>query len=1056
MKFARITLLSGPTASGKTAAVLDALRAPRQGRAIVLVPSRVQQQYVRARLVDLPRTRVHQFFSLSQLIVRSAGIACADLSDTARVLLLRTVLRDLAAAGRLPIFGGVAHKPGFVATVGTLLAEAQQAALTPQLLTLAGVTPYDAELGTIYAAYLAAQERLGLADSARRLALASAALAAGDVALRGLALLVVDGFDQFTPLQLQLLAALSHQAGRTLITLTGGAEDRPAYWRFARTLRDVQQHLAIDEHRVLAGQASTALAPALAQIQRFLFDLDPPAPVDAGGALTLIEAADREREVRAALRHVRQLCAAGVDPQQVALLFRDGALYAPLLREIAAEYELPLALYEGLPLELTPLAIALLNLLRLPLEDYPRRALVETWRRMDQWQPSLVADLTVVDAPIPFALYAGLLERAARAAGITLGLERLRSQLQRLSAPAGLPDGATPIPADAPFSALFALAHDDAPDPSDGAVLTPAQATLTLRLLDAFVAWLTPPERAPLAEYLAWLRAKLGDWRGESVAGADDSAAAPDRPWLRLMALLDELDQAATLLNEPPIPYSVFVAELGAALSAARYGRDAPGPGRVTALSVLAARGLCFDHVLVLGLADGEFPLRLPEPPIYSRRERALLAERGVRLPAPDPADERSLFYETVARARCSLVLTRTYLDESGNPLPASPYLAAVRALVQPESIVVRRVQAGSVPTLAEAASPQEQLVALMVMGSPPTPELPAATLRLYAHVQRACEIERQRESNAPYGPYEGVMSDAALLEQLGTLFGPDHHWSVTQFNDYITCPFRFAAAHVLGLRRRDEPEEGLGRNRRGLIYHAILAEAGQRWRELRYPHSADYEEAILAALTSAAAAVFARAATDFGIEPGVFWDWEKADIQQRLVQALRRVLRAGDEWVAFRPVLVEVAFGGSHAPLELPTAAGLIRVQGRVDRVDRREDGALALIDYKSNSTPRPLEEALEGYDLQLAVYLLAVEQRIAPGQRVERAAFLHLGSGRRSAAITTGEREQVLATLRTRVAEVVLGVRAGNFAVRPRDKCPPACTFQHICRLNLRKRDA
>jgi hypothetical protein len=28
-------------------------------------------------------------------------------------------------------------------------------------------------------------------------------------------------------------------------------------------------------------------------------------------------------------------------------------------------------------------------------------------------------------------------------------------------------------------------------------------------------------------------------------------------------------------------------------------------------------------------------------------------------------------------------------------------------------------------------------------------------------------------------------------------------------------------------------------------------------------------------------------------------------------------------------------------------------------------------------------------------------------------------------------------------------------DFAVRPRDDCPPACTFQTICRRNFAKRD-
>jgi hypothetical protein len=94
----------------------------------------------------------------------------------------------------------------------------------------------------------------------------------------------------------------------------------------------------------------------------------------------------------------------------------------------------------------------------------------------------------------------------------------------------------------------------------------------------------------------------------------------------------------------------------------------------------------------------------------------------------------------------------------------------------------------------------------------------------------------------------------------------------------------------------------------------------------------------------------------------------------------------------------------------------------------------------------------------VQLAIYLLAVEQVIAQatGQRVERAAFLHLGSGKLSKALTDAEREEALNAMHERVAEVVQGVGSGNFAVHPRDDCAPNCAFAGICRLHRPRRDA
>ncbi|MCG8346298.1 MAG: exodeoxyribonuclease V subunit gamma [Chloroflexales bacterium] len=1063
----RCHVLIGPAASGKTATALDALRALNGAHGLLLVPSRLQQHHLKARLADVSRVGVYQFYRLARLILRRARIQVDDINDTARVMLIRATLRELAAEDCLPCFARVAHKPGFIAMISDILAEAQQAELTPQALAAAEITPYDAELGTIYAAYLAAQERLGLADAAQRLALARNALRSNPRLFSAIALLVVDGFDQVTPLQLSLLAGLAQQVQRSLITLTGANTERLAHRRFRRTLAQLQSRLALAASDISVVQPLSAPFPApvpvLAYIEQRLFNLDVPAPIVAAGALAVIEAADREREVRAALRQVRRLLSAGVVPEQVALIFREGAAYVPLLREIAAEYGLPLALYTGLPLAEAPQALTLQTLLRLPLDDYPRRALVETWRTISSLQVEYDG-LSRADQPeaellpspqsttLDLAQSASMLDQVARSAGIAAGLERFRRQLQLLTE-------AEPPSAE----------EDDW-----GATVSPVAAADLLRLLDAFVVLLMPPERATMAEYVAWTKQKLtdcnpvlsvlqsGDATLQTDVSLDDDIHSTIRALKRVEAVLDDLAQAATLVDAAPIRYSAFVAELSAALATARYARDEPGAGRVAVFPVLAARGLYFDHVVLLGMADGEFPLRLPEPLFYSRRERMLLAGRGIALPPPDPADERSLFYEAITRARRSLTLTRTYLDESGNPLPRSPYLAALLDLVGAESVPVQRIRAGSIPALTEAASPQEALIGFMegevTTGANKISHEAIRDVRLLQHVRHACAVERVREATGAYGPFDGRIDDAALATELAQHFGAQYRWSVTRLNDYITCPFRFFAAHVLSLARYSDPEEGLDRAGRGRVYHKILAEAGKRWRLMEQPYSADHAPAILDALQSAADTILADAPQRFVFEPGQFWDWEQADIRRRLTRALRRVLQEGDDWAGFKPAGIEQGFGlrAGQAPLRLTTSLGTVLVVGRVDRVDQREDKALALLDYKSGATPRRFEETLQGRDVQLAIYLLATEQLLAPGQRVERAAFLHLSSGKRSRAVTDKERDQVLAAMTKRVAETVQGVRDGDFAVRPRDECPPNCTFQHICRLNLRKRDA
>lgn len=1031
------TILLAPAAAGKTTAVLAALAAPRRGWAYLVVPSGLHRDRLMPQLADVPRVRVAQLSRLASNILRRGGVRLNVAHLGLRARLLRAELLRLAHSGALSHFAAVAHKPGFAVELLRLIDELQAAELDPAALAAAAVSPYDADLAAIYAAYRARLTRLNYVDEAGLLACTRDLLRTDTRLARSIALLVVDGFDQLTPLQLSLLQTLAAQVRYTLITLTGSPQPRTAHRRFTRTLAALQSAFPGAQISWLP-DTSRLTAPALVHIEARLFELEPAAPIDAGAAIRLINAPDRERELRAALRHVRHLLSKGIAAEQVALIYRSGESYLPLMREIADEYELPLAFNTGRTLAEAPPVIALLQLLSLPLADYPRRALVESWRNLASLDP---ACLEATGPLLPnFGVAAQLLDQATRAAGLAGGLDRLRTCLQAI--------------VDAELPAADDLA---------GPVLSAAQARSLIALLDAFAVWLSPPPIASLPEYIDWLSIRL-DLKGSEVEeGAQDPpalfAALPFSPTqlTRLQLLLEELLNDAILLVEPPLTYAAFVAELGAQAAAAHYGHQAPQPGKVAVLDALSSRGSAFDHVLLLGLVEGEFPASLPALPFYTRRERALLASRGLPLPPPDPADERSLFYEVVTRARLSLTLSYTRLDESGNPLLPSPYLRDLLDLFIPQSVPTREIRAGSPPDLEDAVSLQEQLIAAMehhasdFQSSALNPQSSA----LAAHVAHACAVERTRESPDPCGPYEGLLDDPRVSAALAAHFGPQHRWSVTQVNDYTTCPFRFLAAHVLHLESRSDPEEGLAQVGRGRLYHAILARAGERWARRQIPAAAEHEAVILEDLAAAAAEVLDAAPTTYGFVPGPFWAWEQEEVQRLLARALHRTLRDPGDWDGFRPAGVEQSFGmGAGAPaLRVSTDAGEALIIGRIDRIDQDAAGNLALIDYKSGGSPRPLDETLNGRDIQLTIYILATEQLLAPNQQVTRAAFFHLGSGRRSRALTNDERPQAEAALRERLGAALEGTRGGRFVVQPSGDCPPTCAYAVICRLNKQK---
>lgn len=1040
---------------------------------MLILPERTQRDDMHAQLAQAGELDRRTVLTLEQFVrrfVADAHLPDIPIGAIARALQIRATVRELCANGQLPTLHPVALKPGMLANLSHLLHDLASSQTDPAALAHAALFAYDSELSALAQAYTARLQAQGLADDDRLLALATNMVAAHPRLVQHLELVILDSFDQFTPAQIALLLALARHGIRILITLTGEMQPRPALVRFERTRTTLMDACAA---ATIACAVEHLPAPDLTpddpvqHLRAHLFALTPPAPIAAEGFLTCISAADREREVRAVLRHVAAWLAQGMPADQIGIVVRQsGTVYTALLREVAREYGLPLHIVAGRPLLELPAFVARMNLLRLPLERWHPASVAEVWRSIaDGRIPFDVLPPTCQILPAPLTSYeqlASLLDRLVWLHG-TNSMAHAERVLHELATQAAtVPDPAA--------SADTADTDEDEDRPERNLALNPAQATALLAVLAAFQAWLQPHPHAGYAARIQWAIARtVTPLDLDSLSDAERQAwqqqlRADDPALYAWYTSLMQLSEAAELAEEPDPDYRTFISEVAAVVR----GSSAPDdqPNAVQVLTTTTIRGRVFAGVAMLGLVDGDYPQTPSELPFYTRSERAMLRRQGITLPMPHPADERTLFYEAVTRANTRLILSRPYLDERGNLLPASPYLHAVEQLYHAASITYERITAGALPTAATAQSLPEAWIALLTTDSADLPDpLPEPLARAQDQtgapqlelLRQAVAIEQHREGTAAYTAYEGRLDDADLIATLAQLYGAGHAWSVTQLNDYITCPFRFVAGHLLRLSYRHNPSEGLERAGVGRLYHAILQQAGAAWRRDQLALTADHSPAILATLETAIADVLARAPTDYGFEPGVFWAWERQDVQRRLTRAVWRMLSSKHPYGAPQIAAVEQTFGmGQGTPaLRLDTPQGTVRVRGRIDRIDQFPDQSLAVIDYKSSSTPRKHDDLVRARDVQAGVYLLATQTLFAPNQQVVREArFFHLGNGRFSAALEADNKAE--AVLRERIGAVVAGVQSGDFSVRPHDECPPTCAYMAICRRNLAKRDA
>jgi DNA helicase II / ATP-dependent DNA helicase PcrA len=126
------------------------------------------------------------------------------------------------------------------------------------------------------------------------------------------------------------------------------------------------------------------------------------------------------------------------------------------------------------------------------------------------------------------------------------------------------------------------------------------------------------------------------------------------------------------------------------------------------------------------------------------------------------------------------------------------------------------------------------------------------------------------------------------------------------------------------------------------------------------------------------------------------------------------------------------------HTEQSFEIKVGETTVVGRIDRVDSRHDGTVAIVDYKTGK-PRDQDNADES--LQLSLYAIAAHEKW--GYRVGALIFHNLEE---NIPVITARSESQLLAARQRVENAAQGIAAGKFEAKPGMHCD-FCGYRSVC---------
>jgi ATP-dependent helicase/DNAse subunit B len=1092
-----VHIVCGPAGSGKTRRLLERFRqvAGSGGAALWLCPTRRAAEALARGLTDFPATSLRMFQDFADEVVRHNDPGARPFSAVQRRLLIESLLADLHARGRLSHFKGVIDTRGFIATASDLIAELKRNEIWPeQFAEAVGGLPRgrkraskEQQCALLYDAYQKTLIRHQFYDLEGRVWYAR------DLVTKGarqpfaeVRAVFLDGFTRFTRTQHEIIEALRGWVDELWITLPDEpGEERAELFSTPRAALALLPEIS-DSRRAggvspLVSDAPGGLRPPLARpaglahLERQLFrPVRSVCPGENAEGLLLIEAPGLVGEVRMVARQVKTLLLAGVRPDDILVTMRDAVPYADLLREVFAEYGVPLDIEGAEPILRNPAVATLLRALRLPEGEWPFgpvTALLRSTYFRPNWpegggEPDIAqhaeALLRLLGEPRGRVAYLRAVERWAER--VQPGLEDEDAEESRRRRTHELAKKCRPF------------------------------------LERLFRAWDDFPTKAPLAEYAAWLF-RFAEDLGLVRAAAEDprDRAAQDRLRDELGRWLDTGERLQ--LSPRALDRGRFLRTLSALAAEAGLARAPRGPGRVRVLSAELARHLSAAYLFVMGLGERSFPRLAPALPLLDEHERQTLRQAG--LPVAGQADlmagEMLLFYQVVTQARRALVLSYPAVDDKGQALLPSSFLSTVldcfvpgavprlqkRMLIEgydrdpPLSAGEARVwfAAGIGEPGASATGGSERSLA-PVADAPGSPApLPPD---LEAHLAAAAELARRRFDPVEHTPYDGLFRDPAVIAELEKRFGPQSVFSPTALESYIACPFRFFLGHVLRLNPLEEPLEEIESADRGLAFHRALSRLHTHLRDrgIDLP-----DEAVDGLLKEQLDRAVEECAVRASLASEVLWRLEGQRLKRLAERYRPHWKRFIEPWLPHglrpRPYRFEVSFGLPSAngdpaadPLVIREGDDEVRISGRIDRVDlaelpdeAREAYGFWVIDYKTGNPTHYTGAALKEFRrLQLTLYALAVEEVLLAGKRARPlglAYWLVADSGPKVAlpahpqkSVAWFEEVKAWPALRRQLRRWVLDlaghIRRGVFPLKPRSEdCTLTCDFGQVCRI-------
>ena len=1041
-------LVSGKAGSGKTHLVLQKflhyVKKNREDNVIFILPTHSQVEHLRDHILRTSEfkgyldTGLVTFSRLANKTVDSVDITPHQklLNEGEKDLILSNILNDSDKG----YFSEVSGYAGFKTAFLDFVREIKENSLGPLPFKdiLKGIQTGNAyspinlkcnELVTLYERYQKALNRKGLMD--KEDFLSQALLHLNKDIFSEVELLLIDGFHDYTQLELKFIKELTSLIPNVYITLPYQISDPvpPAFQVSHKTYSRLSE-LNLRELRLDDNRRTTSRMLGHIEANIFSQPEDPfiPEPDSSGTSLRITAAANVQDEVEQIARVIRKLTfREGYSFSQIAVIFRNIEKYRDIVEDTFTRFCIPVRIYGKKPLKSNPLIKAIINTARI---------FTDKWQDEAVWK--VLKSNTGIDGNLINKLEQEYLKR---------GTVNDYNKWLKLTSTTELK----------PVNDFLKELRK---------IFTNLEGKHTFnhycKCYTDIVNLFYKPSFTPPIKSID----KVNHNREISGLMKSDAGALKE-----FMAILNNNTLGEISKEAGNLPFGKFNHILGSQVSLSSYRETDRRKEVVNVINVLEARQWEMPVVFVGGLLEKEFPRQVREDLFlkdYYRKKLNATGKIALREASEQMDEERYLFYITVTRAKERLYLSYPSANSDGNPTLPSFFLSDIQKLFPEETVQGITIQRNLSKIIPE---PEEIITST------------DAKSFVYYHLNNPYVSEREQyEKDIALWLYNNnAENKASLREELCTLTTlidsynnlelklfdkkivkkineTSTRFSPTKLKDYAQCPYKYFGRSTLKLRQAIPKSMDL--LMQGTIIHKVLEEYFNDTGETKN-------------ITGIFDDIFNQETR------GMVTGFDELKARNEMLNTLLTFesMEKESNLPTFKPSMFEAKFGDEKCEtLKIGDAEkDGIEISGKIDRVDVSEvngEKVGIIIDYKYGQTEFRLTELEEGLDLQLPIYILALRDvfRVVPvaaefyalktskktgiyNQELIDKLKLNIKPARKSLSVDNKEFNKRLKDAENHILKFSREIRKGRIELAPAniDLCGEGnCDFANVCRID------